>query len=99
MDRKFLISLAITLIPIIPILIFYQALPEQIAIHFDFAGNANGMMPKPFATFGLLVFFAALHVYCYMVKYRNTLFSLYVWIIPVLTNVVMLFIVFYSLMH
>lgn len=42
----FFVSLAVYLIPFVISAIFYNQLPEQIAIHFGFDGTHTGYAPK-----------------------------------------------------
>lgn len=60
--KNLIITTAATLLPILIGLIFWDRLPEQMATHFDAAGDANGWSSKYFAVFGIPVFIAVVNV-------------------------------------
>lgn len=51
--RNMIITSIVCLIPFLISIIFYNSLPDQVAIHFDFNGTPNGYSSKSFAAFGL----------------------------------------------
>lgn len=99
MDRKFMRTLAVTLFPIVPILFLYQKLPSQMVININLMGGPDKFVSKPLATFGILALCTLLQVYFYQVKYKSTYSPLYSWGMPIVTNVMMLFMLYYSLAH
>jgi len=48
-----LLSTLLCLLPILLGLALYEKLPEQVPIHFDFAGNPDNYASRPAAIFGL----------------------------------------------
>ncbi|MBQ4504805.1 MAG: DUF1648 domain-containing protein, partial [Firmicutes bacterium] len=48
-----IITTLITALPILVGLILWNQLPEQVATHFNFAGEADGWSSKAFAVIGL----------------------------------------------
>lgn len=56
--KNLIITTIAILLPILVDLIFWDQLPEQMATHFDAAGDANGWSSKYFAVFGLPVIIA-----------------------------------------
>lgn len=62
-DFLMIITTIICLFPMILSALVYNQLPEQIAVHFDAAGNPNGYASKKFAAFGLPLIFAALNLF------------------------------------
>ena len=54
----------VTLLPIVAGLIFWDQLPEQVAIHFNAAGEPDGWASKTAAVLGLPAGLAALHLFC-----------------------------------
>lgn len=60
----FIISCLITILPILPGLIFWNRLPDSIATHFSFSGEPNGYSSKMFAVVGLYMLLLAVHCVC-----------------------------------
>lgn len=52
----FILSCLVTLLPILPGLLLWSKLPEQMATHFSFSGEPNGYSSKLFAVVGLYLF-------------------------------------------
>lgn len=95
-NMKSLISTSIVcLLPIICGLIFYNALPESIAIHWGIDNNPNGYFLKPAFVFGMPIIMVALQVFCCIVsdlsdknpEANKKAVTVYKWIIPVITVV------------
>ena len=62
-DKKSLfLSVAICLLPILIGVYYYDALPEQIAVHFNFNGEPDKFVSKTHAIIELPVFFAIVQV-------------------------------------
>lgn len=95
---KIIISLVITLLPILAGLILWDKLPDQIATHFDMNNQPNGWTGKPFTVFGIPVFLALLQLICIFCicndpKKNNVgvkAFNFVIWIIPACSLIVML---------
>ena len=51
--KMIIISLAVTLLPVLVGLILWNRLPAEIATHFDGNGNPNGWSSKAFTVFGI----------------------------------------------
>lgn len=83
----------VTLLPILAGVILWGRLPDQMPIHFDVAGEANGWCSKPYAVFVLPIFLAALQIFCLAVmewdpKKRNIQrkpMAVTLWVIPVVS--------------
>ncbi|MGB4438206.1 MAG: DUF1648 domain-containing protein [Sedimentibacter sp.] len=82
-DKILIITTVICFLPVILSLMLYNQLPNQIAVHWDIAGNSDTYVSKAFATFLnfnklpiLLVILAALigipTVYSYLL-YKKSL--------------------------
>ena len=54
----------VTLLPIVAGIIFWNQLPDQVAIHFNAAGEADGWASKTAAVLGLPAGLAVLHLFC-----------------------------------
>ncbi|MCD2256373.1 DUF1648 domain-containing protein [Lactobacillus sp. CC-MHH1034] len=54
LSRFYWISSILTILPIVFGIIFYQQLPNKMAIHFGVDNTPNGFVTKPFAVFGIL---------------------------------------------
>lgn len=65
--KKLVISSVVILCPIIFGLILWNDLPELIAIHYDFSGNADRFSGKAFAVFGLPLIMLAIHWLCMLI--------------------------------
>ena len=50
----------------------YPRLPETMATHWDFSGNANGWSSRAATVFGLPLFILALHLVCFYAESRET---------------------------
>ena len=88
-----LLTTIICLLPIIMGVIFYKELPEQMAIHFNNAGEADNFMNKNFVLFGLPTLLAALNLITQFrlvtdpqkKNYSKVLLGLSQWLIPVIS--------------
>ena len=102
-------SLVITsiacLLPIILGLIFYNALPESIAIHWGINNNPNGYFSKPAFVFGMPIMMVALQIFCCVCsdlsdknpEANKKAVTVYKWIIPILTIVLYIVTIMYAL--
>lgn len=88
-----LLTTFICLLPIIMGTIFYKELPEQMAIHFNNAGEADNYMNKNLVLFGLPMLLAVLNLYHQFrlvtepkkTNYSKILLYLSQWLIPVIS--------------
>lgn len=88
-----LLSSILILLPILFGLLKWNALPAEIATHWDALGNANGWSSRPFAVFGLPLILLALHWICAWGTSRDPknaaqsrkLVQLVFWICPVVS--------------
>ena len=96
-NRKTLIITSIvTILPMLIGIIYWNRLPDMMATHFGFNNEANGFSSKAFAVFGLpVILLAVLWVGAFITshdpKKQNIsakMFSLMLWIVPVLSLVV-----------
>ncbi len=55
------ITTAVCLLPILLSIAVYEQLPEEIAIHFDSAGNPNGYAPRFIGAFGIPLLMAGIN--------------------------------------
>ena len=62
--KKIILTSLITLLPLPAGLILWNRLPDTIAIHFDFNGQANGWSSKPFVVFFIPLFILCMHLLC-----------------------------------
>lgn len=64
-NRGYLILTSlVTLIPMLAGILLWKRLPDQVATHFDFAGNADDWSPKSFGVFVLPLLILAIHWFC-----------------------------------
>lgn len=83
----------ITALPILVGLILWNQLPDQMATHFNIAGEADGWSGKAFAVIGLPMILVGVHLICALAtladpKKQNIsdkMFRLVLWICPVLS--------------
>ena len=88
-----ILTTIICLLPIIIGAIYYKELPEQMAIHFNNAGEADNYMNKNFVLFGLPTLLAVLNLYHQFrlitepkkTNYYKVLLDLSQWLIPVIS--------------
>lgn len=64
-------SSLICLLPIILSVLLYGELPEQIAIHWNAAGTPDNFVAKPYAAFGLPVFFLVVNLFSAFVLFHD----------------------------
>lgn len=103
--KTLILTSLIALLPIVAGLILWDKLPEQMPMHFDISGNADGYASKAFAVFGFPALMVALQWLCAFLtgldqKSKN--FSkkttvLVLWIIPALSLLLYTIIYAYSL--
>ena len=62
-DKTTILSTIVILLPIIPALLFYNRIPEVVAIHFNAQGVADGWASRPFAVFALPLLLAVLNIF------------------------------------
>ena len=93
--KSLIITSIVCLLPIICGLMFYNELPESIAIHWGINNNPNGYFSKPAFVFGLPIMMLALQVFCCIVsdlsdknpEANKKAVTVYKWIIPIITVV------------
>lgn len=93
--KSLITTTAVCLLPIICGLIFYNKLPENIAIHWGIDNNPNGYFAKPAFVFGMPIMMVALQIFCCIVsdlsdknsESNKKAVTVYKWIIPILTIV------------
>lgn len=104
-DLKILIiTTIICLLPIILGVILYDKLPEQMAVHFGPNNQPNSYASKAFAVFGISSILALLQVVCCVFsdlmenkKQNKKFITIYKWIVPVISLMVNLSILAYSI--
>ena len=88
--RSLVVTTLITLLPILVGVLLWNQLPQQMATHFDWRGEANGWSGRAFTVFGLPCMLAGFHLLCAVgtaadPRRRNIsskLFHLLLWICP-----------------
>lgn len=91
--KNLVITSIVCLIPIICGLIFYNELPESIAIHWGINNNPDGYFSKPAFVFGMPIMMVVLQIFCSIVsdlsdknpEANKKAVTIYKWIIPILT--------------
>lgn len=93
------ITSLLCLLPLVYSAVVYPTLPEQIAIHWNSAGEADNFVPKAIAAFGLPFLFVAINLYS-KIRLLNdpkaegqsqAIKQLSIWLIPVLALVLVPF--------
>ncbi len=95
-NKTTIMTTIICLLPLIISLVVYDKLPDQIAVHFDSAGNPNNYMHKAIAAFGLPFLFMAINLYTHfrvnkdpkVQNASNALKTISKWATPVVSVVV-----------
>lgn len=93
--RTIIITSFLCLLPEILSVILYKRLPEQIAVHWNSAGEINGYLPKAMAAFGMPVVFLVLNFLAgirllYDPKWRGqsrALRIIGIWMVPLISLV------------
>ncbi len=94
--KTLIITTIITLLPMLAGVILWNKLPEQMPMHFNAAGEVDGTASKVFGVFGMPLILVAVQWLCALgslkmdPKVQNLegkVFSLVLWIIPVLSVV------------
>ena len=70
--REMLLTSLVCLLPLFAGAALYPRLPETMATHWDFSGNANGWSSRAATVFGLPLFILALHLVCFYAESRET---------------------------
>lgn len=66
LDRSLVITSVLCLLPMLFAAVVYQDLPEQVAVHWNSAGEPNGYAHKALAAFGLPCFMLAINLICHV---------------------------------
>jgi len=66
--KGMLLAAVITLLPMVVGAVLWDRLPDPMATHWDFAGNANGWTSRAFTVFGIPLVLLALHMVCLLVS-------------------------------
>ena len=92
--KTLIITTIIILLPVLAGLILWGKLPEQFPIHFNAAGEVDGWSSKAFGVFGLPLILVAFQWLCALGSLKmdpkahnleGKVFSLVLWIIPVIS--------------
>ena len=70
--REILLTSLVCLLPLFAGAALYPRLPETMATHWDFSGNANGWSSRAATVFGLPLFILALHLVCFYAESRES---------------------------
>lgn len=62
-NKTMILSTIVCLLPMALAAVIYKDLPDQIAVHFNSAGEANNYLPKAVTAFGLPILFAAINIF------------------------------------
>lgn len=100
-----LVTCIVTLFPIVLGLIFYNKLPDTVAIHFDINNNPNGYFSKNAFVFGMPVLMVALQLFLCVIsdvadKYPEANRKMMIvgkWIIPILSIILYIVTIMYAI--
>ena len=96
--RTLVIGTLVMLLPVLAGLILWNRLPEQVPIHFNTAGEADGWGSRAFAVFALPGILLGLHWLCMLgsllgdpkaENLQGKVFTLVLWICPILSVLLM----------
>ena len=65
--KGMLLAAVIILLPMVVGVVLWDRLPDPMATHWDFEGNANGWTSRAFTVFGIPLVMLALHMVCLLV--------------------------------
>lgn len=99
------ITCLVCLLPILPGLFLQNALPENMAVHFDLNGEPDNFAPKSFVVYGLPVFMMLFQIVCCVISDMNArkngrikkLEMVTKWILPVITVVLQIATILFNL--
>lgn len=103
--KKLMVTVIVCLFPIILGLIFYNELPDKIAIHFDINNNPDNYFSKPLFVFGMPIMMLILQsIMCITNDIKDNYkevnkkaTDVYKWILPVLSVILYIVTIMYSL--
>ena len=103
--KNLIITVIVCLLPIIIGVLFYNKLPESVAIHWGINNNPNGYFSKLAFVFGLPIMMAALQIFCCISsdlsdknpEANKKAVTIFKWIIPILTIVLYIITIMYAL--
>ncbi|MDU9376699.1 Immunity protein SdpI [Methanocorpusculaceae archaeon Sp1] len=97
LDLTLILTSIVCLLPIIPGLVLYDQLPDQLIIHWNAAGQPDGYAPKDIVLFGMPLLLCGLNIFIQFAlktdpKINNAsvmLVTFSKWIIPIISVIVM----------
>ena len=103
--KIFIITSIVCLAPVLFGVLLWNNLPDTMAVHFNFYGEADGFASKSFVVFGLPLMMVVLQAFCCMINDINSkkfgdsakLETVTKWIIPLLTVALQIITLGYSL--
>lgn len=103
--KNLIITVIVCLLPIIIGVLFYNKLPESVAIHWGINNNPNGYFSKLAFVFGLPIMMAVLQIFCCISsdlsdknpEANKKAVTIFKWIIPILTIVLYIITIMYAL--
>ena len=99
--KTLILTSFLTLLPILVGLILWKRLPEQVPIHWNIQGEADGWAGKTMAIFGTPLFLLAMHWFCALVtiyadpkkeNHSEKVLRMVFWIMPLLSILIHSFI-------
>lgn len=104
---QLVLSIILCFIPFIITAVFYEQLPEQMAIHFNSSGDPDNYAPKLFVALGLPFIMLCLHLYTLFMLENDpkklnsskTLKLISKWIIPLLSMLMQVALISYAIGH
>jgi len=82
--KLLLLTSMVILFPMLWGLMIWSQLPNQIPIHFNFAGQANNFQSKPLVVFGLPIFDLMVHLFVIFMIGRKMIRAIY-WLTPIVS--------------
>lgn len=104
-NKSFYIASLLTLFPVFIALLFYNQIPDQVAVHFNYAFEPDGYASKVFAVFGLPLFMLLVNTIVWFAlnsdpkseNINKPLKAIGLWIIPVISNIIQFCLLAYAL--
>ena len=96
-DKKVLIlTCAVTLLPFLFGIVFYEKLPEKMPIHFNINNEVDRYSTKNFALFGIPILMTSLQIFCCVItdwkgnvnEKKPKFISIVKWIIPIFSVII-----------
>lgn len=104
-NKSFYLASLLTLLPIFIALLFYNQIPNQVALHFNYEFQPDGYGSKAFAVFGLPLFMLLMNTIVWFAlnsdpkteNINKPIKTIGLWTIPVISNIIQFCLLSYAI--